>query len=100
MAMGTDAGSPAVPNSEVVREIELLYELGACGSPMEAIVMATRNGAELLGVLDEWGTLEVGKLADVLVVDGDPLADLGALRNVNRVYLGGELMVMDGMFTR
>jgi imidazolonepropionase-like amidohydrolase len=100
MAMGTDAGSPAVPNSEVVREIELLYELGACDSPLEAIAMSTRNGAELLGVLDEWGTLETGKLADVLVVNGDPLEDLAVLRNVHRVYMGGELMVKDGMFTR
>ena len=93
MAMGTDAGSPAVPNNEVVREMELLHELGICKSPMDVIVMATRNGAELLGIGEELGTLEEGKVADILVVDGDPLAELGALRNVHLVFLGGKLMV-------
>ena len=97
MAMGTDAGSPAVPFDEVVREIELFCELGVCGSPMDAIVISTRNGAELLGMEKELGTLEQGKLADILVVDGDPLTDLGALRNVYLVFLGGKMMVRDGL---
>ncbi len=100
MAMGTDAGSPAIPNSEVVREMELMVELGACKTPMDSIVTATRNGAQLLGIEADTGTLEKGKLADILVVKGDPLLNLGALRNVHRVYLGGELMVKDGLFLR
>jgi len=97
MAMGTDAGSPAVPHDEVVREIELFCELGVCRSPMDAIVISTRNGAELLGMEKELGTLEQSKLADILVVDGDPLTDLGALRDVHLVFLGGKMMVRDGL---
>ena len=95
LAMGTDAGSPAVPHDEVVREIEVLCETGICASPMEAIVVSTRNGADMLGVLDKLGTLAEGKLADVLVVGGDPLVDLGVLRNVDLVFLGGKLVVKD-----
>jgi imidazolonepropionase-like amidohydrolase len=97
MAMGTDAGSPAVPNHEVAREIELLVESGAVETAMEALVIATRNGAELLGVGDRLGTLEPGKMADVVVVAGDPLERLGALRDVELVFLGGEQVVRDGV---
>jgi imidazolonepropionase-like amidohydrolase len=97
LAMGTDAGSPCVPHSETVREIELMVEVGIVDTPMEAIVISTRNGADMLGVLDDLGTLEAGKLADVLVVDGDPLTSLAALRQVDRVYKGGKLMVERGV---
>jgi imidazolonepropionase-like amidohydrolase len=97
MAMGTDAGSPAVPNHEVVREIELLVECGAAASPMAALMIATRNGADMLGVGDKVGTVQAGKMADLLVVDGDPLADLGVLRRPELVLLGGEIVARDGI---
>jgi imidazolonepropionase-like amidohydrolase len=64
---------------------------------MEAIVVATRNGAQLLGVDEALGTLQPGKQADILVVDGDPLASLASLRKVSLVYLAGDLMVRDGV---
>ncbi len=96
LAMGTDAGSPAVPNNEVTREIELMHETGACETPMDALVAATRNGAELLGRADELGTLREGMLSDILVVNGDPTTDLGALRNVSLVLVGGKVQVRDG----
>jgi imidazolonepropionase-like amidohydrolase len=97
LAMGTDAGSPAVPNHEVVREIELMVELGICETPMEAIVISTHNGAKLLGVDDQIGTLEPGKFADVIVVDRNPLENLAVLRDVHLVFLGGELVARDGI---
>jgi imidazolonepropionase-like amidohydrolase len=50
-------------------------------TPLEVITCATRTGAEIMGRADESGTLEVGKLADVLVVDGDALADISALED-------------------
>ncbi len=63
-----------------IREIELLGEAGM--SPMQAIVAATRTPAEMLGLDGQLGTIAVGKRADVLIVEGDPSVDLGALRNV------------------
>jgi imidazolonepropionase-like amidohydrolase len=63
-----------------LREIELVGEAGL--SPMEALEAATRVSAEMLGLADEIGTVEVGKRADLVVVRGDPLRDLRALRNV------------------
>jgi len=100
LVMGTDAGSPAVPHDRTAAELEAMVAAGLCKDAMEAIVVSTRNGAEMLGALDKLGTLQADKLADVLVVDGDPLDDLAALSRVKRVYLGGELMVMDGVVQR
>ena len=50
-------------------------------TPLEVITCATKTGAEIMGRGEEFGTLEKGKLADVLVVDGDPLADISILEN-------------------
>jgi imidazolonepropionase-like amidohydrolase len=83
IAMGTDvAGSPA-------REIELMAKGGL--SPMEAIVAATRNGAELIDMEDQIGTIEAGKLADLIVVDGSPLENLLDLAKVELVFKDGTL---------
>jgi len=62
-------------------------------SPMEAIVCATRNNATVLGLQDEIGTLEAGKQADLVIVDGDPLTDISVLRDrekILEVYKGGK----------
>jgi len=59
-------------------------------TPMQAIVAATKNGAELLGLDDEIGTLEAGKRADVIVVDGNPLEDIAQIGNVVWVMKDGE----------
>ena len=72
---------------QLAREIELLGEAGL--SPMEAIVAATRTPARMLGVDGKIGTLEAGKRADLLVVGGDPLEDLRALRDVRWVVQDG-----------
>jgi len=58
-------------------------------TPMAAVVAATRNGAEALGLERELGTLEEGKLADVIVLSSNPLADLNALKRVYAVVKGG-----------
>ena len=68
-------------------EMQLLHEVGY--EPLEAISAATSSGAELLGVADRVGTLEPGKLADVIAVPGDPLADLTRIRDVTTVLKGG-----------
>ena len=65
---------------------ELVIKAGIMG-PMAAIVSATRTNAELFGLADRLGTVEEGKLADLIAVDGDPLSDIGVLANAARVRL-------------
>ena len=90
LAVGTDAGGPVGYNFQgynTIREMELLVEAGL--SPMEVMVAATRTGAELIGAADRLGTLAPGKLADFLVLDADPLADIRNGRRVRTVVQGG-----------
>ena len=61
-------------------------------SPMEAIVSATRDSARSCWIDDRVGTLEPGKMADVLVVDGDPSQDIAATKNVAAVFQDGALV--------
>jgi imidazolonepropionase-like amidohydrolase len=61
--------------------------------PAEAIKAATVNAAELLGVDKETGTIEAGKAADIIAVDGDPLADVKVLKSVKFVMARGEVIV-------
>ena len=85
----SDPRSPMGANAD-----ELMMYVEKVGlSPMEAIVCATRNNAMVLGLQDEIGTLEAGKQADLIVVDGDPLADISVLRDREKilaVYKGGK----------
>jgi imidazolonepropionase-like amidohydrolase len=63
-------------------------------TPMQAIVANTRMGADVMGLLDQFGTVEPGKLADVIVVDGDPLKDIAILQHrekIRMVIKGGEV---------
>ncbi len=65
----------------------LVHDIGL--TPMEAIVAATRNGADALGILDDRGTVEVGKAADLLVLSVDPLQDIANTRRIRRVFKDG-----------
>ena len=81
-----------VPFAErVVPEIETMVRGGM--QPMDAIVASTRTAAELCGVLDTVGTVDVGKLADLIVVDGDPSADIARLHELRMVFKEGALVV-------
>jgi imidazolonepropionase-like amidohydrolase len=78
IAMGTDAGTPFNRHGENAQEIALMVDAGM--APADALFASTRNAAELLDILDDAGTLEPGKRADLLIVDGDPLADVRVLQ--------------------
>jgi imidazolonepropionase-like amidohydrolase len=88
-SMGTD--TPAFLNfiqeDPNANEIRAMVELGM--SPMDAIAASTRIGALALGMENDLGTIETGKLADVIVVAGNPLVDLSAFLRVYAVIKGG-----------
>lgn len=88
VAVGTDY--VGFPVAQGVRELALLVEAGM--TPMQAIQAATRVNAELLGWQDRIGTLEAGKLADIIAVPGDPLRNLAVFENVSFVMLGGKVI--------
>jgi imidazolonepropionase-like amidohydrolase len=90
MATGTDAGSTFVGHGVVAHEVELLARFGL--PPLEAIAAATRNAARLLHLEGEIGTVAAGRRADLLIVDGDPVADLRALREVRHVLRDGRFV--------
>lgn len=83
IAMGTDV--PVVPHGQNLRELGLMCSIGM--TPMESIVATTRTAAECLGWQDKIGTLETGKLADVVISKTDPLADITSLEQVNNIAL-------------
>lgn len=83
IAMGTDAG--VMPHGTNLRELSLMCDIGM--SAMESIVATTKTAAECLGWDDKVGTVEVGKLADVIITDVDPLADIRQLQNTDHITL-------------
>jgi len=85
MAMGSDVGP--FPHGTQAREFVLMVKYGM--APLAAIQAGTLNGAKLLGWAGEIGKLEAGYFADVIAVDGDPLADITALQKVSFVMKGG-----------
>ena len=89
VAVGVDLGGYAVDPTVFAREFAVLVEAGM--TPAEAIQAGTRVGAELLGWNDRLGTLEAGKLADIIAVTGNPLEDIGALEQVAFVMIGGKI---------
>lgn len=84
------AGTDPVRGDTLARECHCLHEVGM--SRMDVLVAATRAGAELLRIADQLGTLEVGKLADMVILDGNPLDDLRALERVQWVIKEGAVM--------
>lgn len=87
IAAGTDAGGSGARHGNIAREIELMALAGM--TPQAALEAATREAAALTGIDDVTGTLEVGKQADMVLIDGDPTEEPAALRNVWAVYQGG-----------
>ena len=83
IAMGTDAG--ALGHGENTKE--LVYMVKAGMTPMQSIVASTGMAAKLLGMGDKLGTLEPRRLADLLLIDGDPLTDISTVADPNRLVM-------------
>ena len=91
IAMGTDAG--VMPHGTNLRELGLMCQIGM--SPMESIVATTKTAAECLGWDDKVGTLEKGKLADLIITKTNPLTDIQSLENNDNIVFvmkGGEVL--------
>ena len=91
VGLGTDTGCPYVTHYGMWRELNYFHKF--CGvSNAFALYTATCRNAEIAGVGDQLGTVEPGKLADLIVTEGNPLEDLQALRNVSMVVTGGKII--------
>jgi imidazolonepropionase-like amidohydrolase len=88
VAFGTDAA--VYPHGLNAHEFGVMVKLGL--TPLQAIQAATVNDADLLGWSDKVGTIEAGKWADIIAVDGDPLKDVTTLEHVKLVMKGGEVV--------
>jgi len=88
LILGTDCGNPFVFPGWSVHE-ELKYLVAAGLTPYEAILTGTKNAAEYLGKSDRFGTVEAGKAADLLLIDGNPLADVTNVSKISGVMVGG-----------
>lgn len=96
LAFGTDQG--ATSDRMKAEEFALLVKAGL--PPMDAIFTATRNAAELIGAPEDIGSLQKGRYADIIAVDGDPLADITELQRVQFVMKGGEVVKVGGKMLR
>ena len=94
IAVGVDLGGYMTDPVVFVREMAVLVEAGL--TPMQAIQAGTRVGAELLRWDDRLGTVETGKLADLVAVSGNPLDDMKALERVEFVMIGGKVAKAPG----
>jgi imidazolonepropionase-like amidohydrolase len=91
IALGTD--SAVAPHTSANRELELMVTKGGM-TPRDALIAATKGGPDLLELSDITGTLDPGKSADLIAVDGDPLVDPTAVQRVGYVMVGGKPIPM------
>lgn len=88
MVFGSDAG--VMPHGEIGKQFRVMVEYGM--TPLEAIQAATRNGAQALGREKDLGAIAVGRFADIIAVDGDPLTNVRELESVDAVVKSGKLI--------
>jgi imidazolonepropionase-like amidohydrolase len=96
VAMGTDSG--VAPHGANLRELDLLVRCGM--SPQQALIATTSSAAELMGLDEELGTLEPGKRADLVLLDGDALEVATLRERVRQVWKDGVLVAEDGKVLR
>jgi imidazolonepropionase-like amidohydrolase len=97
MGIGLDlvVNWPEMMPGAYIDELESFTGIGF--TKAEALVAATKTSAEIMHMGDRLGTIETGKLADIIVVDGNPDEDFSALRRVRTVFVNGRLMLQDGL---
>lgn len=95
IVLGDDYGAAGFPHGIYGEELEFYVKVAGI-APLEVIRWATVNGAELMGRGHDLGTVSVGKLADLLVVDGDPIADISVLADRRRILA----IMKDGRFVK
>src|SRR5438309_609674 len=93
IALGTD--SAVAPHTEANKEVALMVSKGGM-SPRDALIAATKGGPDLIGISNETGTLDPGKSADLIAVEGDPLVDPTAVQHVDYVMVKGKPIPMKG----
>lgn len=85
ISFASDMGMPYLYHGENARELNSLVELGM--TPMAAIVSATNTAAQVIGIDDQVGTIEVGKIADIILIDGDPLKNMEILQAEDKIKM-------------
>jgi imidazolonepropionase-like amidohydrolase len=93
IALGTD--SAVAPHTEANKELALMVEKGGM-TPRDALIAATKGGPGLMGLSNQTGTLDPGKSADLIAVEGDPLVDPAAVQHVDYVMVEGRPIPMKG----
>jgi imidazolonepropionase-like amidohydrolase len=93
IALGTD--SAVAPHTQANREVELMVSKGGM-TPRDALIAATKGGPELMNLSAETGSLDPGKSADLIAVEGDPLVDPTAVQHVDYVMVEGNVIPMKG----
>ncbi len=92
IVFGTDAGSPAVEHDVIAPELAHMVKVGVCRDNMDALASITIRAARVSAMDHLIGSLEVGKAADVIVVDGNPDHDLFALERIKMTFIDGKRM--------
>jgi len=99
IAVSTDAGNPGTLHGiSIYDELEAMQQAGI--PPADLIVMATKNGARTMDREGDFGTLEKGKMADLIVLERDPGSDISNMRSITHVMRGGLLRPVDQPFEK